>query len=864
MTLTANLIRLRNVRVHNLKNISLDIPHGQWLSICGLSGSGKSSLAFDTLYAEGQRRYLDCLSPSTRRFIVTLDKPDADSIEGLPPAIAVKPSRGLKDRKTTVGNATEVIEFLRLLYAKAANIVCPICTTVVEPSNAQSVAEELGSLPPGTRFVVAFGIFHSDGRKVFDSLMFARKNGFSRAILHGSTINLNELSKETLKAANTTEKIDQNQAASNRFDIAVVVDRLTVGSSDASRIRESVETAFQFGFGECIAFFAVSDAAQNSTTEYSRKFATIDERKFEAKWYSMKPVCPNCRRVFPQPEPRLFNFSNSGSACEVCDGVGFSDTDLTVTCNSCAGARLRTDALAFQINGKNIAELSRKPIAELVDAACLIRLPSHLTGVVKPLLIQIISRLNYLMSVGLDYLSLDRPLLTVSSGESQRLQLTSCLSSSLVNTLYVLDEPSSGLHAHDLPKMVAAIKRLHHDRNTLAVVDHHPLMIASGERVVEIGPGAGEDGGEIVFDGVVEDLKNSETATGQFLAGKRGVIFATHPRPSHGKKIQLFGARGNNLQDINVDFPLGCLCVVTGVSGAGKSSLVRRTLYPAIQNQLNPAVKSNPLPFSELLGANHLDEVLLIDSQPIGRSGRSNPVIFIKAFDEIRQAMAETADAKLQKATPGHFSFNVAGGRCEKCEGDGSIQFDMQFLSDVFVTCDECQGTRYRKSTLQIKYRGLNIAEILNLTAREAFSFFRGQPKVQAKLKALIDVGLDYIRLGQPANTLSGGESQRLKLALHLNSTRRQRTLFIVEEPTIGLHPADVTRLLDGFDSLIGVGHSIIVVEHNLQVIRNADWIIDLGPGAGPNGGKLVASGRPQTVAACPDSLTGQFLFPAG
>jgi excinuclease ABC subunit A len=862
--LTANQIRLRHVRVNNLKNVSLDIPLGQWLSVCGLSGSGKSSLAFDTLYAEGQRRYLDCLSPSTRRFLVQLDKPDADSIEGLPPAIAVRPSRGLKDRKSTVGSATEVIEYLRLLYAKIAHIVCPVCQTLVEPTNAGAIAAKLQTLPTGMRFMVAFGIPNPRADSAFNSLMLARKNGFSRAVIGNRTVNLSEINRTDFNNAISFSSDSSSSGVLDRFEISVVVDRLTAGTSDASRIRESVETAIQFGLGDCIVFVSAEPAQLSTGGEPIANMTPIDGRCFEAKWFSMKPVCITCQRVFPNPEPRLFNFVKPESACETCNGVGFSDAELLVTCLACQGHRLQADALAFQINDRHISGLCQIPVTELVQWLTTMNLPAHQAKIAKPLLDQIFARLNYLVVVGVGYLTLGRPLLTVSNGESQRLLLTSCLSSSLVNMLYVLDEPSTGLHAYDLPKIVAAVKRLHQNGNTVVVVDHHPKVIDAAERVVEIGPGAGEDGGQIVFDGTFENLKSAETKTGQSLRGARGITFVEKSRKSRGKRLQLFGATGNNLKSINVDFPLGCLCVVTGVSGAGKSTLVRQTLYPALQNQLEPDMRFKPLPFSEIAGSNNLDEVISIDSQPIGRSGRSNPVIFVKAFDEIRQAMADTADAKLQRATPGHFSFNVAGGRCEKCQGDGSLQFDMQFLSDVFVTCDECQGTRYRKSTLQIKYRGLNVAEILNLTAREAFSFFRGQPKVQAKLKSLIDVGLDYIRLGQPANTLSGGESHRLKLALHLNTSNRQRTLFIIEEPTVGLHPSDVTRLLDAFDSLIGVGHSIIVVEHNLQVIRNADWIIDLGPGAGPDGGQMVVAGTPKAVAQCPDSLTGRYLFMDG
>jgi excinuclease ABC subunit A len=865
--LSHQTIRLRNVRVNNLKSISLEIPHGQWLSLCGVSGSGKSSLAFDALYAEGQRRYLDCLSPATRRFLTKLDRPDADLIDGLPPSIAIRSSRSVPARSSTVGNATELVEHLRLLFSQIAKIVCPACNCPIETSNPEFVASWMTQQPSGSRMIIGFESISADSVDLRKQIDLARRNGFIRAIFGQQMMELERLGTQPTDRANAAE-LD----ASSEQDLGpllVIVDRLTASILDLSRTRESLETAFHFGQGQCIVLVENDSREQleterfdrNEGTAHLRKTRVIDGRHFEEYPFCTKPICPSCQRSFPAPEPRLFNFNSPRYACPECQGVGYSDSDFQKVCSTCRGSRLPLDALSFQVRGNSISDLCQLTIERLSQFFQGLTLSSSESLRVCALIPQITSRLAYLQSVGLGYLSLDRPLQSVSTGEAQRLQFTACLSATLVNMLYVLDEPSHGLHQHDISKLVAAIEQLHQRPNTVVVVDHHPEIIRRAGRVVEIGPAAGDGGGEIVFDGTVSSLMIADTSTGHFLGGRCGLKFETRTRIHRGKRVQLFGANGHNLKSINVDFPLGGLCVVTGVSGAGKSSLVTQTLYPALRQKLKLDVNCACLPYSELLGHENLADVVLIDQTPIGRSGRSNPVIYVKAFDEIRQAFSETEDAKEQGATPGHFSFNVEGGRCEKCQGDGFLHYDMQFLADVFVKCDECQGTRFRASTLRMRYRGLNIAEVLNLTSREAFSFFRGQPKVQAKLKALIDVGLDYVRLGQPANTLSGGECQRLKLAVYLNAAKQKRTLFVIEEPTLGLHPADVTRLLDGFDSLIGTGHSFVIVEHNLQLIQNADWIIDLGPGAAELGGQVVAAGTPETIAVNANSITGKFLL---
>ena len=854
-------IRLRNVRVNNLKDVNLDIPHGQWVAICGLSGSGKSSLAFDTLYAEGQRRYIECLSPGTRQFITQLDKPDAELIDGIPPAIAVQAVRGVPDRKSTVGNATEIVEHLRLLYARIGKIVCPICDSSVAREDVESVANWIGNFLPDSRYIIAFSPPDANDRELAEVLAMGRRNGFRRAVFNETLMGL-DVPASKLRFADL-ETSDPNQSK-----IWMVVDRLVSGSvesrsdgtengslnSDGSRIRESLETAFQFGEGHC-TIFVLGDSG---SAPYS-----IDGKAFSIHEFSTKLICQTCGRIFPSPEPRLFSFNKSIAACEQCDGVGFEDDELESRCQACSGDRLNQDALSFRIHGRSIADLCRLTVLDLATFFRNAEWTESQLAIGRLLFRQIESRLDYLNRVGLGYLSLERPARTMSFGESQRVALTSCLSSTLVNMLYVLDEPSVGLHTHDVANLVDAVRNLNERGNTVVVVDHESKMIESAQRIIEVGPAAGAAGGEIVFDGTIDELKATpESVTGDFLADRRGVSSGAGRRRSARGKIRLVGASGHNLKDIDVDFPLGCLCVVSGVSGAGKSSLVRQTLFGALSQRFdNPDAPA--LPYKELFGESKIDEVVLVDHSPIGRTARSNPVTYVKAFDDIRKAFAETADAKSQNATAGMFSFNVAGGRCDKCKGEGQLTIDMQFLSDVHIKCDQCHGTRFRDETLAVRYRGRNIAEVLNLTVREAFTFFRGQPRVQEKLKALIDVGLEYVRLGQPATKLSSGEAQRLKLAVYLNASKKKRALFILEEPTTGLHMADVTRLLDCFEALLAVGHSFIIVEHNLEVMKYADWIIDLGPGPADLGGDVVVCGTPETVADCTASITGHYLAEA-
>jgi excinuclease ABC subunit A len=836
------MLRLRNVQVNNLNGVDLDIPSGQLLLFCGVSGSGKSSLAFDTIYAEGQRRYIECLSPKIRQFVTQLDKPTADLIEGVPPAIAVKAFRGTPDRKSTVGGASEIAEHLRVLFSEAAYVKCPACQQPVQKDSPESVASELAKLPERTRYQITFA---PDSTVDFaTALMSARSNGFARAIAGNQTLDLSNPSQAQLSDDSSID------------DILIVVDRLAAGQSDANRLRESVEIAFQQGQGSCEVLIA-ADTQQSNDAPATR---LVDGKHWRRQRFSMTLACGSCSATFPTARPQIFNHNHRLGQCETCSGHGFTDKHDRDACPTCDGTRLNKESLAFLIHDQNVAQLNQTPIEKLSVWFGQIELETSNQQSTKWVRNQIKTRLDYLRQVGLGYLTLDRPLRSLSAGEAQRVSLTSCLSSTLVNTLYVLDEPSVGLHANDSLHLVDAIQRLHRRQNTVVVVDHDPDIIKSVSRIVEIGPGAGNDGGEIVFDGSPESMiESAETITADFLAQRRGMGCNQENRRQPRGSLTLRGATGHNLKNIDVEFPLGCLTVVSGVSGSGKSSLVTGTLYGAVCHQKEVSCDP-PLPFTSVTGDGRFDEIVMIDRSPIGRSARSNPVTYVKAFDDIRRCFADTVDAKARNLNVSKFSFNAAGGRCDKCEGAGQLTTDMQFMPDVRITCDHCHGTRFRSEVLEVKYRGRNIADVLNLTVRSAFAFFRGQPKVQAKLKSLIDVGLDYIRLGQPANTLSSGESQRLKLGYYLNSSKSKRALFLMDEPTTGLHMADVTKLLDCFDMLLTIGHSMIVIEHNLRIIQSADWLIDLGPGPADRGGQVVVAGTPEQVAICPESITAKHM----
>ena len=865
----AGHISLRGVAVHNLKSIDVDIPRRKLVVLCGVSGSGKSSLALDTLYTEGQRRYIESFSAYTRQFLDRLEKPEAERIDGIPPAIAVTAGGTGRSNRSTVGTATEVADYLRLLFAKIGIVICRRCGKTVSRDSPQSVASRLAELPAGTRYMIAFGLTCED-TTLADAASALREEGFVRAIIGQRLMDLDEVRGNEYSVPSTQYSVPSTQYSEAAGDsrIAesvpksrgsteyVVVDRLTSGGATERRVRDSLETAFAKGTGKCFAFAEEVPSPQTAPGGSGAR-VTIDGAAWRRLAFSNTLACADCGIEYLPPEPRLFSFNSPLGACPECEGFG---SILERPCPACGGTRLRPEALAVHIGGRNMAEVSALQIGQAAEFFRQLDLSEFERRVGRMMLEQVQLRLGFLDSVGLGHLTLDRAIRTLSGGEARRVALASALGSSLVNMLYVLDEPSIGLHPLDVEALVESILKLRDRANTVVVVEHEEAMIRAADHVIEIGPGAGERGGRIVFQGTPAEMAAApESLTGDYLAGRRGRAASGPRRPPNHGWIRLAGARGNNLKNVTVEFPLGLLCLVTGVSGAGKSTLVEDTLYPALCSRLRKEAP-RPLACDDVFGDGQIDDVIMVDQSPIGRSPRSNPVTYLKVFDEIRSVFAETVEARTRNFEAGHFSFNVDGGRCSACQGDGYIRIDMQFLADVFVKCSQCHGTRYRDEILDVTYRGRNIAEVLEMTVREAFAFFRGRPKLQSRLKRLIDVGLDYVRLGQPANTLSGGEAQRLKLARYMSAAKRGRCLFILDEPTTGLHFSDTVQLLDCFDALLAVGHSLIVVEHNLQMMKAADYLIDLGPGAADQGGRVVAKGTPEMVARCAESVTARFL----
>ncbi len=937
-------IKLRGVRVHNLKNVDVDIPRGCLIAICGVSGSGKTSLAIDTLYAEGQRRYIESFSAYTRQFLERLDKPDYDRIDGLPPALAVTRGNAPRGNRTTVGTASETLDYLRLLFAKLAEPICFQCQRPVLRYSAQSVSKLIETLPQALRLMIGFEVSWvgvADRAEVLAELQAA---GFVRIMVAGQIFNLGQ-----------DARLQVADAVPVDGSVWVIVDRLR-GGEQSDRMTESIEAAFERGAGE-MALLLDSQSPE------------MDDRKFELLgrapgatgldgWlpirFSQNLRCSNCGINYPDPQPRLFSFNSPLGACPTCEGFGDTvelDMKLVVPdtskslregaiapwstpayshhvdelldmagelelpldvpfkklskkhvrlviegepskgfaglngffaalerkkykmhirvylsrwrsyrrCEQCGGSRLNQLALAFQVAGKNFAELCEMEIERLAEFLEAVPVNSSQEIIAHDPYEHVQARLGYLLEVGLGYLSLNRTLRTLSGGEAQRTSLSAALGSSLVNMLYVLDEPSVGLHPHDVAQLSGAIERLTKRGNTVVMIEHEEMLLKAADWIVEVGPAAGDKGGEIVFSGTLQQLQKSRTLTGEYLFGSRQLPFPAFRRTPSKGVLRLTGCRGNNLKNIDVDFPLGVLCLVTGVSGSGKSSLVQDTLYGALANRLSTQMVET-LPFESIEGCGLLDECILVDQSPISRSPRSNPVTYVKAFDEIRKVFAETIDARTRNMSASHFSFNNELGYCQNCKGDGVLQIDMQFLADVTMTCSDCGGDRYRREILNVRYRDRNIAEVLQLSVSEARQFFRGSAKVQQKLKVLSDVGLDYLRLGQAATTLSSGEGQRLKMAAYLASASRRRTLFLLDEPTSGLHTNDIVQLLDCFDALLEAGHSLIVVEHNLHLMAVADHIIDIGPGPAGSGGRVVASGTPEEIAQCKESITGAHL----
>jgi excinuclease ABC subunit A len=945
MTTKNGHIELRGVAVNNLRHIDLDLPLRELIVFCGVSGSGKTSMALDTLYAEGQRRYIESFSPYTRQFLEQLDKPQAERIEGIPPAIAVTHKNPSRSNRATVGTTTQVNDYLSVLFARVGEVICYECGRPVTRDTADSATEVIATLPTGARIMIGFDASVPKRDDVDNWIAGLVELGYVRAVVGGAVETINP-------------QLAQRLAVGDRA--TVVIDRLTTGDQSAGRMRDSLEGAFEAGQGACVVLVEVeaSTSAGASGASPSQELR-IDGRMWRRMGFSTALRCDHCNIDFLEPEPQLFNFNRPLGACPECEGFGNiveTDMDRVVPdprktlregaiapwnspsyaheleellaladdngipvdvpyseltdeqrrliiegvperefgglngffrwlerrkykmhlrvflsrwrsyspCPACGGARLRPEALAVRVSGKSFADVCSMKIRDALAWFDGLQLADWQQVIARPLVEDVRSRLTYLIEVGVGFLALDRALRTLSAGEAQRVALTATLGSSLVDMLYVLDEPSVGLHPADVEPLAMAIGKLHQRGNTVVVVEHEAEVIRRANRVVEFGPGAGEDGGQIVFTGTPAELtKCKESRTGDWLSGRRQLGSGKRRATSQGW-VKLRGARGNNLQNLMVEFPLGVLCLVTGVSGAGKSTLVDKTLYPALARRLrtdgDATELPQPLEYDDVLGTGQLEDAVHIDQSPIGRSPRSNPATYLKAFDPIRAVFAEQPESRARGLTASAFSFNVEGGRCDKCHGDGVLTIDMQFMADVYMRCSECHGRRYRRQVLEVKYRGRDIAEVLDMTAREAFTFFRGQRKVQAKLKHMLDVGLDYVRLGQPATTLSGGESQRLKLAAQLAARRRGRTLFLLDEPTTGLHFSDIVQLVDCFDALLEVGHSLVIVEHNLQLMKAADWIIDLGPGAADHGGRVVVTGTPEELAECAESPTGRVL----
>lgn len=926
--------------MHNLQDISLEIPRGKLVAICGLSGSGKTSLALDTLYAEGQRCYIESFSAYTRQFLQRLDKPDCDSIEGIPPAIAVTRAGGSKTNRSTVGTATEIADHLRLLFAKAAKLFCIGCGEPVRRDTPESIAEEMLDLPDDCRSLIGFQVWLPSRRDASEILMGLQQEGYVRLIAGNETFHLSDNDRSRLAKKVTRKGIE----------CIVVVDRLS-GSAELTRLTESLETAMAEGHGRAV----ILTASHNQATTPETNVLEVDGRFWDRRIISEDRRCDGCDIDYPDPVPRLFNFNNPLGACPTCEGFGDIvdlDMDLVVPdkslslaegaiapwttpayehelhellelaedydiptdvpykklkkkhlrliqrgvpernfggldgffawldrkkykmhvrifasryrsyrpCEECGGKRLKPEALAYRLDEKSVADVLAMRADQASAFFQTLDLDEREAAIAAEPIQQISDRIGYLQEVGLGYLQLDRTLRTLSGGETQRVALTSALGSSLVNMLYVLDEPTAGLHPSDVERLSHAILGLRDRGNTVIVVEHDETMIRMADHVIEVGPAAGNSGGRIMFAGSSDEmLADTESLTGQFLIGERGWTLRDRtPRKPRGT-ITLKGASGHNLKHVDVEFPLGLLCLVTGISGSGKSSLVQDTLYGAIR-QRKHGESAKPLPFQSITGLSQIEDCMLIDQSPISRSPRSAPVTYVKAFDPIRKVFAETVEAKTRNYGPGHFSFNSKKGQCPQCEGAGILEIDMQFLANVSMQCPSCRGTRYREEILAVHYRDRSIADVLEMSVREAYLFFRGYDKVQDRLKRMLDVGLEYIKLGQPGTTLSSGEGQRLKLAAFLASASRHRTLFILDEPTTGLHFADIVRLVDCFDALLEDGHGLVVVEHNAMLMQAADYLIDLGPGAADLGGEVVAVGTPREVANVDRSRTGEVL----
>ena len=932
-------IIVRGARDNNLKNVDVSIPRDKMVVFTGLSGSGKSSLAFDTIYAEGQRRYVESLSSYARQFLGQMDKPDVDSIDGLSPAISFDQKTTSKSPRSTVGTVTEIYDYLRLLWARVGTPHCPKCGKEIKKQTIDQIVDRVEALGEGTRFVVLSPVIRGkkgEHVKVFED---ARKQGFARVRVDGILYDLTE-----------EIKLEKNK----KHTIELVVDRLVLKEGLRRRLTDSIETACAHSGGLVI----IQLPKEDQELSFSQNYA-----------------CEDCGISLTELEPRMFSFNNPNGACPSCTGLGFqliADEDLvipdknksifegaiqasgwqsartdsifrmyfealsqkyhfsltepvkslskdamkvilygtgteklrmtynrgngmgvleqpfegilnnisrryretqsdsarkeleecmaTAPCPKCHGDRLNELALAVTVGGLNIMEFCRMSVVQELEFMENLRLEGNMAVVAQQIVREITSRLRFLTDVGLSYLTLSRGAGTLSGGESQRIRLATQIGSSLMGVLYILDEPSIGLHQRDNDKLLATLKHLRDLGNTLIVVEHDEDTMRAADYIVDVGPGAGSHGGRIVAAGTLQDILDCpDSVTGQYLSGKKKIPVPETRRPGNGKFLTVRGARENNLKDVDVAIPLGTFTCVTGVSGSGKSSLVNEVLNKTLLAKLNHA-RCRPGACTCVEGLENLDKVIDIDQSPIGRTPRSNPATYTGLFNDIRDLFASTADAKMRGYGPGRFSFNVKGGRCEACSGDGLVKIEMHFLADVYVPCEVCHGARYNRETLEVQYKGKNIAQVLDMTCEEAVEFFENLPKIRRKAQMLCEVGLGYIKLGQASTTLSGGEAQRVKLATELSRTATGRTIYILDEPTTGLHAADVHRLIEVLNRLVDAGNTVLVIEHNLDLIKTADYLIDLGPDGGDGGGTIVATGTPEEVAGVPESYTGQYL----
>ena len=938
--MASNRIVVRGARVNNLKNISLEIPRDKLVVFTGLSGSGKSSLAFDTIYAEGHRRFVESLSSYARMFLGQLDKPDVDSIEGLSPSISIDQKTTSKNPRSTVGTVTEIYDYLRLLYARCGTPHCPVCGKEITSQTVDQIIDRIMELPDRTKFLILAPVVRTKKGRHEKTIEAAKKGGFVRVRVDGSMYDLEE-----------TIELDKNK----KHTVEIVVDRMVKRDGIRDRLGDSVETALSLADGNLTIALLGDDGAEGEELTFSQNYACeehgISVTALEPRMFSFNNpagACPECAGL---GEKRIISFdrvapdrslSLRGGAIQ-CNGFksnmdesgwngplfiavgkrhGF-DLDMPlseyspealhalaygtgdelyyvervfdgvvhrnnvkfpgvigliqarfdqsqdeyyeqfvedIACHSCHGDRLRPEILSVTVGGKNIIELCRMPIRDEIEFFDNLTFDAAREPIAREILKEIRSRLHFLGTVGLEYLDLARKAGTLSGGEAQRIRLATQIGSSLIGVLYVLDEPSIGLHQRDNGKLITALKNLRDMGNSVIVVEHDEETMLESDYIVDIGPGAGIHGGEIVAAGTpAEVAANTASITGDYLSGRRQIAVPRERRSGSGEYVTVYGAAEHNLRGIDVRFPLGKFICVTGVSGSGKSSLVNSILYPVLAHELNRATTFAGK-YDRIEGIEKLDKVICIDQSPIGRTPRSNPATYTGVFTDIRNLFAETQDARKRGFKPGRFSFNVKGGRCEACEGDGVKKIEMHFLPDVYVTCDVCRGHRYNRDTLEVRYKGKNISEVLDMTAEEGLEFFSAMPSIARKLRAMCEVGLGYVKLGQSSTTLSGGEAQRVKLASELAKRATGRTFYLLDEPTTGLHTADVAKLIDVLQRLVDAGNTVLVIEHNLDLIKTADHIIDLGPDGGDGGGRIVASGTPEEVARCPESFTGQFL----